>query len=70
MEPNRTTAHAATVVDFARYRARGERRRRPLLDDEAAPTPISPSPWLSLRQIEHRERMLRHLAGGPLGPAR
>jgi len=58
------------VVNLADYRAARAARIRPLREEPAAQPEASPAsaamparPLLP-RQIEHRERMLRHLAGG------
>jgi hypothetical protein len=53
----------ATVVDIERYRAKAERRRRPLLDLVDRPRPMLRSPFRALtsRELEHRARMLDHM---------
>ena len=54
------------VVNLADYRAARATRDLPLFDEdtEASPEPApAPARPLLPRQVEHRERMLRHLAG-------
>jgi hypothetical protein len=55
------------VVNLADYRAARTARSLPLFDGatEASPAPATvPARPLLTSQIEHRERMLRHLTGG------
>jgi hypothetical protein len=55
--------HDTKVVDLARFRDARERRRRPLLElSEARPEPMPSRRSLSDREVDHRERMLRHLS--------
>jgi hypothetical protein len=59
-----TTIARTNVVNLAEYRAARAARDLPLLDTTTgtsrAPAPARP---LLPREIEHRARMLRHLAG-------
>jgi len=56
-------AERSNIVDFERFRAARERVRLPLFD-EAPPPALRLEPQsrpLSLREVAHRERMLKHL---------
>jgi hypothetical protein len=58
------------VVNLADFRAARERLRLPLLEARSEATSgvelpdLAPEAPLLPRQVAHRERMLRHLAGG------
>ena len=53
------------VVDLAAYRAAREQKPLPLFEAPQAGTTAEPAPVvaLSVRQVEHRARMLRYLDG-------
>jgi hypothetical protein len=61
-----TTIARTNVVSLAEYRAARAARALPLLDTTTgtslAPAPAPARPLLP-REVEHRARMLRHLAG-------
>ena len=53
----------SNVVDIRVFLERRQRERLPLFDAEARPALMAHEPVraLSARELEHRERMLRHL---------
>jgi len=52
-------AERSNVVNFERFRKARERARLPLFDDTLRG--LEPPRLLSEREVNHRERMLRHL---------
>jgi hypothetical protein len=52
-------AERSKVVSFERFRKARERARLPLFDDTLRT--IEPARSLTEREVNHRERMLRHL---------